>query len=215
MSMTPRQDGSEESWYRPGRLGSVTPGLTRQDTAAWSSSISTRRAKRAKEERIPSDGRAGDDNFNLRDAVMTSIAQSIGLLQPAGTTGGPLSSISVPNTPSVQAQRQNGSSRSPFGSLSMIELLHVAQHSSPLAVGDEESSMNGTTPESVMDGKNANIVEEIGNEVEILYFSAGTTLVKAGETQAGELWCVTRPRMRLKATVNRSLLCHRWILGCE
>ncbi len=187
MSMTPGQDGSEESWYRPGRLGAVTPGLTRQDTAAWSSSLATSRAKRIKPEKLPSaEIQGGENNFNLRDAVMTSIAQSIGLLQPAGAaTGGALSSMSVPGTPSVQAYRQNGSNKSPFGSLSMIDLLHVAQHTSALAVGDDESSVNGTTPESVMEGKNCNILEEIGDEIEILYFPAGTTLVKAGETGAG------------------------------
>jgi lysophospholipid hydrolase len=68
----------------------------------------------------------------------------------------------------------------------MIDLLHVAQHASPFALGDEDSSVNGTTPDSLMDGKNANLLEDLGNEVEILYFPAGSVLVQAGETQAGE-----------------------------
>ncbi len=192
MSMTPETDSAEGSWYRPTRAGGVTPGLPRMDTAKWSSSVRNARGGKptAKlprwDDSTDTTGAAGDDTFNLRDAVMTSIAQSIGLLQPANANGVPLSAMSMPGTPSVHAsQRHAGSSRSPFGSLSMIDLLHVAQQGNPLGVGDEESSMNGTTPESVMDGRTQNVLEDLGNEVEILYFTAGSTLVKAGETHAG------------------------------
>ena len=106
------------------------------------------------------------EDFDLREEVMSCIAKSIGLSQP------PLSgSDSVEASPALQPsdrRRTPGTFDSPFGTLSLLDL------------GDDVSiagSSSMTPKDSYMTG--------LDNEVEILFFSAGTTLVKAGEHNTG------------------------------
>ncbi len=109
------------------------------------------------------------DEFDLREEVMSCIAKSIGLLQP------PLSgSDSVEASPAFfpADSRQSpgsGTFSTPFSSLSLLDL------------GDDLSSMTGASsaiyPGDFMSG--------LDNEVEMLYFAAGSTLAKAGELNTG------------------------------
>lgn len=112
---------------------------------------------------------AGD--INLRDEVMACIAKSIGLIQPP-----------ISNSPSIDASpvivpsdTQSGMSgrRFPnsFGSLSFLD-----------AVGPDDAASTMTGASS----GNQPYALGLDNEVEILCFAAGTTLVKAGERNAGE-----------------------------
>lgn len=106
------------------------------------------------------------DEFDLRDEVMSCIAKSIGLLQP------PLSGVeSVEASPAFSAtdlNRPNGAFNSSFGSLSLLD------------IADDTSSMTGGS--SVNAG---GYMSGLDNEVEILFFAAGSTLAKAGERNTG------------------------------
>lgn len=108
------------------------------------------------------------EDFDLREEVMSCIAKSIGLLQP------PLSGTdSVEASPAFAASEPTHETASglftpSFGSLS---LLHMA---------DDSSSV--TASSSVAD---AGYMNGLDNEVVILFFGAGSTLVRAGERNTG------------------------------
>ncbi|EIW87141.1 patatin-domain-containing protein [Coniophora puteana RWD-64-598 SS2] len=105
------------------------------------------------------------DEFDLREEVMSCIAKSIGLLQP------PMSGIESPALPPFDPNRSPGGTLpSPFGSLSLLDSVSVSDSASSFTTGSTNTS-------SYMSG--------LDNEVEILYFSAGSTLVKAGERNTG------------------------------
>ncbi|KAG6846048.1 hypothetical protein H0H87_006412 [Tephrocybe sp. NHM501043] len=108
------------------------------------------------------------DDFDLREEVMSCIAKSIGLLQP------PLSgSDSVETSPATRPTDTRRSSdslfNSPFGSLSLLD------------INDDSSSLTTSSINSSGD-----YMSGLDNEVEILFFAAGSTLAKAGELNAGE-----------------------------
>lgn len=111
------------------------------------------------------------EDFDLRDEVMSCIAKSIGLHQP------PLSgSDSVEASPAFSAARsRSADSRErdrPFTSFSSLSLLET---------GDDASSLASS---SVLDSNGS--IAALDNEVEILYFAAGSTLARAGEKHPGE-----------------------------
>ncbi|TFY54983.1 hypothetical protein EVJ58_g8536 [Rhodofomes roseus] len=111
------------------------------------------------------------EDFDLRDEVMSCIAKSIGLIQP------PLS-----NEDSVEASPAFAPSEAPsaapfkssFGSLSLLE------------IGDDTAS-NVTGASSILtDGH----MSGLDNEVEILFFPAGSVLAKAGERNTGLFYVI-------------------------
>ncbi|KAJ7146253.1 hypothetical protein C8R44DRAFT_600464 [Mycena epipterygia] len=119
---------------------------------------------------------SGDD-FDLRDEVMSCIAKSIGLLQPPMSSGG-----SVEASPAFLAYdavgRRSSSSEifpSSFGSLSMLDL------------GDDASSMTGGSS-TIASGDG--YMSGLDNEVEILFFAAGSTLAKAGDLNTGLFYVI-------------------------
>ncbi|KAJ7757450.1 hypothetical protein B0H16DRAFT_1536689 [Mycena metata] len=117
------------------------------------------------------------DEFDLRDEVMSCIAKSIGLLQP------PMSTVeSVEASPAFLAYdaagRRSSSSEvfsSSFGSLSLLDL------------GDDASSMTGGSS-TIASGDG--YMSGLDNEVEILFFAAGSTLAKAGELNTGLFYVI-------------------------
>jgi len=110
------------------------------------------------------------DEFDLREEVMSCIAKSIGLLQPP--LSGSDSVEESPASPPFDYRRPSNSSAvtfdSPFGSLSLLDL------------GDDGSSTAGASINS-----SSNTLSGLDNEVEILFYAAGTTLAKAGEMNTG------------------------------
>lgn len=125
--------------------------------------------------RLPSEDESGsppvisDDDFDLRDAVMSCIAKSIGLLQPP-LSGDESVEASPLFSPSESSRSRSGVFKSPFGSLSLLE------------IGDDgTSSMTGSTSSTTTDG----YMSGLDNEVEILFYPAGSTLAKAGESNTG------------------------------
>ncbi|EPT03439.1 hypothetical protein FOMPIDRAFT_1035433 [Fomitopsis schrenkii] len=112
------------------------------------------------------------DDFDLRDEVMSCIAKSIGLIQP------PIShedsaEASPAFTPSES--RSAGPFKSSFGSLSLLE------------IGDDTSSnVTGASSSIMTDG----YMSGLDNEVEILFFPAGSVLAKAGEQNTGLFYVI-------------------------
>ncbi|KAG1836575.1 hypothetical protein DFJ58DRAFT_170235 [Suillus subalutaceus] len=121
----------------------------------------------------PLQTRLNSEEFDLREEVMSCIAKSIGLLQPP-MSGNESIEDSPAFPPFDHTRSPNGVFPSPFGSLSLLE-----------TADDGASSITGTsstTTTSYMSG--------LDNEVEILFFSAGSTLVKAGERNTGLYYVV-------------------------
>ena len=106
------------------------------------------------------------DDFDLREEVMSCIAKSIGLLQPP-LSGSDSVERSPLSPPADQTRKPNSTFASPFGSLSLLD------------IGDDVS----TTSASVM--SSTNNLSGLDNEVEILFYPAGSTLAKAGELNTG------------------------------
>ncbi|KAF8326402.1 uncharacterized protein EI90DRAFT_3146562 [Cantharellus anzutake] len=105
------------------------------------------------------------DDFDLREQVMDCIVKCIGLVQPPS-----VSAESVEASPAFGPMDQFG--RPAFTtSFSSLSLLQAADDASSVTA----SSVNAQSP---------NVIE---NEVEILFFRQGDTLVHAGERDAGEL----------------------------
>jgi lysophospholipid hydrolase len=135
------------------------------------------------------------EDFDLRDAVMVSIAESIGLIQssspestaPSGSESQGWSTPTSPNLPGFGARPTNSQSRnqsrSPFGNLSMLDMLQ-GNNTSGMSfkdrmTADDESSVTGTTTSA------SGRVGDLENDVQILYFKAGSTLVGEGEANPG------------------------------
>lgn len=79
-------------------------------------------------------------------------------------------------------------------------------------MGDDTSSMTGTS--SVV--SNGDYMRGLDNEVEILYYAAGSTLVKAGEVNAGEFITIVpivlsiHPGMQVCSTLSKDF----WTFCC-
>jgi lysophospholipid hydrolase len=117
--------------------------------------------------------RLSKDDFDLRDEVMSCIAKSIGLLQPP--LSGEESVEASPAFPPSDVGRSKGVFGTSFGSLSLLEM------------GDDaSSSMTGSTSSGRDDG----YLSGLDNEVEILYFPAGSLLAKAGERNTGLFYVI-------------------------
>lgn len=114
--------------------------------------------------------RLSTDEFDLREEVMSCIAKSIGLIQPP-LSGGDSVEASPAFPPSEGGASRPGGFRSSFGSLSMLEL----------GVDDASSSRTESSSSVFTDGYLSNL----DNEVEILFFPAGSILAKAGERNTG------------------------------
>ncbi|OCH95670.1 patatin-domain-containing protein [Obba rivulosa] len=126
---------------------------------------------RPKESRVPPRGLTTDD-FDLREEVMSCIAKSIGLSQ--SPISGEDSVEASPAFPPSDAQSRSGSFQSSFGSLTLLD------------IGDDaSSSMTGGS--SIMTD---DYLGALDNEVEILFFPAGSILARAGERNTGLFYVI-------------------------
>ena len=108
------------------------------------------------------------DEFDLRDEVMSCIAKSIGLLQPP-ISGGESVEASPAFPPFDASKSPSGMFTSSFGSLTLLD-----------AGDDNVSNVTGSSSNAT------GYMSGLDNEVEILFFSAGSTLVKTGERNTGQ-----------------------------
>lgn len=107
------------------------------------------------------------NEFDLREAVMTCISKSIGLIQPS--TSVPASVETSPLFQPIDAPLKRAVFTSSLGSLSFLGTTGPDDASSVTA-----SSMTGSLD-----------AIDLENETEILFFPRNSTLVKAGERGAG------------------------------
>ncbi|KAJ7597324.1 hypothetical protein C8J56DRAFT_919757 [Mycena floridula] len=117
---------------------------------------------------------SNDDDFDLREEVMSCIAKSIGLLQP------PLSiADSVETSPAAfptDSSRSSTGFNSSFSSLSLLDL------------GDDLSSLTGSS--GLLSPGGGGYMSGLDNEVEMLFFAAGSTLARAGELNTGLFYVI-------------------------
>lgn len=110
-------------------------------------------------------------DFDLRQEVMNCIAVSIGLSQPPLSDSNSIEAS--PSFPTMDGGRMSrpggGFLESPFGSLSLLD------------IGDDSSSATGGSSSVTMSG----YMSGLDNEVEILFYSSGSYLAKAGERDIG------------------------------
>jgi lysophospholipid hydrolase len=169
---------SGEAAYRPQSYAPVTPRPLAWDQPRRSNTIKQQQPlQTSMESALP--------DFNLRDAVMESLAKSIGLIQPppslpdsasASTYAPSLNGSTMLHSPSSYTPfSQSASSYASFGAgLSMLERL-----------GDEGSTTGGSGSGWAAGSGTGEAMEELENEVEILFFPKGGQLVKEGEKNAG------------------------------
>ncbi|KDE07905.1 hypothetical protein MVLG_01815 [Microbotryum lychnidis-dioicae p1A1 Lamole] len=115
-----------------------------------------------------SDGPSPVDDFDLRQAVMESISKAIGLVHHAATPSASIEASPMVRPTEASSNLQKAVFNSSFGSLSFLGM-HAF---------DDESSVTGSSIASFSS-------TELENEVEVLFFPKGSTLVKEGEKNAG------------------------------
>lgn len=164
-------ENNADMYQSHSRISSSNSGLT-PTSAAASAQQPTRPLSSLSS--LPSVTVGGGD-INLRDEVMASIAKSIGLIQPplSGTPSVDASPVIVARGGGSQSGVSSG--RQPLfpNSFSSLSFLETAD--------DSASTMTGAS--SLL---NHPYVTGLDNEVEILCFAAGTSLVRAGERNAGK-----------------------------
>lgn len=119
----------------------------------------------------------GNENeFDLRDEVMSCIAKSIGLLQQPMSDDGSRSASPAFGASEVGTSKSRQTPfTSSFGGLSLLEM------------GDDMSSVTGAS--SVINN-NGNSMSGLDNDVEILFFAAGSILARAGERNTGLFYVI-------------------------
>lgn len=189
--------------FRPTAFSAQTPRPIKWDNASRSRVSSVKGRHETESSAAPpkinlASSAASIPDFNLRDAVMSSLAKSIGLIQPPPPPSfqsstspsfySPSASTSLTGSPSPFGGNFNGNGNggggrfnSSFGSLSMLE------RSGPGMADDETSSIMTGMSSTAWGAAGGTGQEELENEVEILYFPKGGELVKEGEKNAGEL----------------------------
>lgn len=128
---------------------------------------------------------AGEE-FDLREEVMNCIAVSIGLLQPPMSGDGSAEASPAISAVDGHGLRSGMAYPSSFGSLSLLDM------------ADDQSSMTGGSSSLTMNG---GYLSGLDNEVEILFFSAGSYLARAGERNTG------RPSHTLHRSRRNSNVC--------
>ena len=142
-------------------------------------------------------GRILAEDFDLREEVMSCIAKSIGLCQPPLSGGD-----SVEASPALRPfDFRRAAFDSPFGTLSLLDL------------GDDTSSGTGSSCASATVGDG--YLSGLDNDVEILFYAAGTTLVKAGEHNTGMGGCPRADVAPNVLKVSSMLLRDSWTSFCQ
>lgn len=206
MSNSASTDENGGAYYRP----SQTPGLSRMDTWRGRFSGSTIDLQDQGGMPIATSPNELDNTFELREAVLLSIAKSIGLAQPVDGNIDPLGRASV--APSVSAASTPNSpmfvpggrtaSRSPFGNI--LDMMNASSNVDNILGGmlrdaaihaqaddDEASSVTGSMQDSQAGAGSApndfsnNVLRDLEKHVEILFHAEGDVLVKEGERSPG------------------------------
>ena len=118
--------------------------------------------------------RMSTEDFDLRDEVMSCIAKSIGLMQPPLSGSGAAADGEASQNPAQQPWERPGGRTATMFNASFSSLLAPTDDGTSSITGGSSNAASGKDYMSGLD-----------NEVEILCFTAGSLLVKAGEKNAG------------------------------
>lgn len=215
----PSENGG--AYYRP---TVNTPSLPRMDT--WRGRLSNSTTDVRQHHGVPVDSSPDEEEeaFELREAVLTCIAKSIGLAQPnesnldglGQSSVAPLvSAASTPNSPMFPPNGK-GSTKSPFGNL--LDMMNASTQNDNAIGGllreavmnarhdDEASSVSASVQDSHTPGTehNKNTLRDLEGKVEILYYKQGTELVKAGQRSPG-IYYVIDGFLEVSHIVHRSV----------
>jgi len=195
----PEENGG--SYYRP---SVQTPAINRMDT--WRGKIPSS-GEQWQTDGVALNSPPGEgthvDSFELRDAVVVSIAKSIGLAQPSdaaydsvgrSSIAPSVSALSTPNSPMFPANAR--SSKSPFGNV--LDMMNASRNDDHMIGGmlreavmhaqeDDMSSVSASVQDSMANGGDVNrsVLRDLEGNVEIMFFKQGSTLVKEGEKSPG------------------------------
>ncbi|KAH7334450.1 hypothetical protein B0J17DRAFT_577634 [Rhizoctonia solani] len=132
---------------------------------------------------------ATTQDFDLRDEVMSSIAKSIGLLQPPLSDSTGASPLLSPLRPSASSS-QFPSSASITPSSSKNALRNTAMFGSAFSNLSHLQSQDDASSVTSLAGMTPMSLSGLDNDVEILFYPAGSTLVRAGERNAGLFYVI-------------------------
>ncbi|KAF2763988.1 patatin-domain-containing protein [Teratosphaeria nubilosa] len=113
-----------------------------------------------------------DEDVLFRESIMECIAKSIGLANNKDALRGPQSAAQSPRLVSFDPKRNSAVFNNAFGFMDPYE-----------GSSDDLDSVASASAYSI--GGSVNILEELKNEVEIVYFPKGSVLVEEGERNPG------------------------------
>ncbi|WWC62720.1 lysophospholipase NTE1 [Kwoniella dejecticola CBS 10117] len=200
------------AYYRP---SVQTPGLPRMDT--WLGRFSQSSVDLAHHNGVsvsPSteNGTPQDEAFDLKEAVLMSIARSIGLAQPTesnidsigrNSMAPSVSALSTPNSPMFPPNgRPGGSSKMPFGNV--LDLMAESTHEGVIGGMLREAALKAKVDDGDASSISASmhdsqfgmalgdkkILKDLEGNVDILFFKKGSVLVKEGERSPGMYYVI-------------------------
>ncbi|OCF45992.1 lysophospholipase NTE1 [Kwoniella heveanensis CBS 569] len=206
-------DETGGAYYRP---GVQTPGFPRMDT--WRGRVPASPADQAHLNGFlvspsPGDGTPQDDGFELKEAVLMSIAKSIGLAQPneanidaigRNSMAPSVSAVSTPNSPMFPPNGRSNGLRAGGGMGNVLDMLNASTQNEGVIGGmlreaamkarvdDEASSISASMHDSqfgTMPG-DKKVLKDLEGNVEILFFKKGSVLVKEGERSPGMYYVI-------------------------
>lgn len=219
MSVHNLPDQSGQAYYRP---TAITPGLSKMDTwqQRYSSTWSMNDLPHINGQPVDPQGDGEsllNETFDLKEAVLNSIAKSIGLYQESENNSDTIarsslapsvSALSTPNSPMFPPNSGTplqGSTRSRpphFGNV--LDLINASAQNEGVIEGmlreaafnsrpdDEASSVSMSLHDSQggAGGGDRKIMKDLERHVEILFFKKDSVLVKEGERSPGMYYVI-------------------------
>lgn len=118
-----------------------------------------------------------DEDLVFRESIMECMAKAIGLANLKSLNGGLQSATQSPRLISFDPKRQSAVFNNAFGFMDPFE-----------GSAEESDSVHSASLYSV--GGSANIMDDLKNEIEIVYFPQGSVLVEEGERNPGLYYVV-------------------------
>ncbi|WWD18608.1 lysophospholipase NTE1 [Kwoniella shandongensis] len=202
-------DDTGGAYYRP---SAQTPGLPRMET--WRGRFSGSTTDLAHQNGLsvsPSEteGSPEETGFDLKEAVLMSIARSIGLAQPSegnidligrGSIPPSVSALSTPNSPMFPPNGKG--SKAPYGNV--LDMMNASTQNEGIIGGmlreaalkagrdDEASSVSASVQDSQFGVGNDDkrVLKDLEGSVEILFFKKDSILVKEGERSPGMYYVI-------------------------
>nr|POF04889.1 lysophospholipase nte1 [Quercus suber] len=118
-----------------------------------------------------------DEDVLFRESILECMSKAIGLTDSKGSMQQPVSAAQSPRLVSFDPRRQSAVFNNAFGFMDPLD-----------GSGDDSESMASASAYSA--GGSANIVQDLKNEVEIVFFPKGSVLVEEGERNPGVYYVI-------------------------